>query len=193
LKGLIASLRRFWTLSIAAAFVGFCLVTIIVWLPTYYVEVAGVDIGLASSLAALIPFAGIAGALLIGWLVGHFFSSRETTGLMLVLFLLALLFFIFPFLPDQLVVSTLALMLIGAVVYGASSLTLTTMPLSLGEQEEASSTAGLIDFSLNIGGGLSGIAVGAILQSSGWDFTFLALAVAALFGALFVGVTARRL
>ena len=123
----------------------------------------------------------------------HNFSSREATGLMLVLVLLALLFLVFPFLPDQLVLSTLGLMLIGGVVYGASSLTLTTMPLSLGEHEEASSTAGLIDFSLNIGGGLSGIAVGAILQSLGWDYIFFSLAGAAIFGAFFVGVTARRL
>jgi OPA family glycerol-3-phosphate transporter-like MFS transporter len=107
---------------VAAAFVGFCLITMIVWLPTYFVEVVGVDIGLASSLSALIPFAGIAGALLFGWLVGRYFSHREATGLLLVLVLLALLFLIFPFLPNQIVISTLSLMLIGGVVYGASSL-----------------------------------------------------------------------
>ena len=193
LRGLGHSLHRFWSLSIGAAFTGYCVITLVVWLPTYYVEVLGIDIGAASSLSALIPASGVVGTLVIGWLVNRYFQRRETIGLLGVLLTLALCSFLFPLLPPQLVLSTLALMLVGGLVYGATSLTLSTMPLVLSDQNEASGTGGLIDFASNIGGGLSGLIVGAILQTYDWDMTFYSVALAALGGALFIGITARRL
>lgn len=192
-QGLWRSLRRFWSLVVAALFLGFCLVSLILWLPTYYVEVGGLGIGPASALSSLMPFAGIGGTLLIGWFVGRYLVKREATGLVVALVMLAALFFLYPALPLNLAVSSLALMVIGGVVYGASSLLLATMPLVLGEREEASGTAGLVDFAFNIGAGLSGGAVGAILDAQSWTAVFLALAGAALLAAVFVLLTISRL
>lgn len=189
---LLVSLRRFWSLVAAAIFLGFCLVSLIIWVPTYYVEVGGLGIGPASTLSTLIPFAGIGGTLLIGWLVGHYLSGREVASLAGALGLLAGLFFVYPLLPINLVVSSLALMVIGAMVYGTSSLLLATMPLVLGEREAASGTAGLVDFAFNIGAGLSGGVIGAILDAQSWNVVFLALAGAALAAALFMIVTFSR-
>jgi sugar phosphate permease len=87
--------------------------------------------------------------------------------------------------PDLLVVSSITWMMIGAVAYAAVSLLLTTMPLALGGREEASSTAGLIDFSHSIGSGLSGGMIGAILDTQSWNAVFVALAGASLLAAIF--------
>ena len=80
-------------------------------------------------------------------------------------------------------------MLIGSIVYGASSLVLSTMPLTLGKREEASSTAGLIGFAFNLGAGLSGAVIGTILDTYSWNAVFVTLAGAALAGAFFVFIT----
>ena len=191
-QGLLTSFQRFWPLVAAAAFLGFCLVSLILWVPTYYVEVGGLGIGPASTLSTLIPFSGIAGTLLVGWLVARYLINREMAGLTGILVILAALFIIYPILPINLVISSLALMVIGAVVYGASSLLLATMPLILGEREAASGTAGLVDFSFNIGAGLSGGVVGAILDAQSWNVVFVTLAGAALAAALFMVVTMGR-
>ncbi len=82
-------------------------------------------------------------------------------------------------------------MLIGVVVFGAASLILTTMPLILGGQHGASSTAGLITFAFNIGAGLSGFGVGAVLDMHSWTAVFLLLAASAFLATLFVGLTIR--
>jgi len=189
---LLASFRRFWSLVIAAIFLGFCLVSLIIWVPTYYVEVGGLGIGPASTLSTLIPFSGIAGTLLVGWVVGNHLVNREIAGLTGILILLAGLFLIYPALPINLGISSAALMLIGAVVYGASSLLLATMPLVLGQRRQASGTAGLVDFSFNIGAGLSGGIVGAILDAQSWNVVFFVLAGAALASALFMFVTTKQ-
>lgn len=160
LAGLLHSFRQFWLLGLAALFLGFCLVSVALWIPSYYVEVGGLDIGMAATLSSFIPAAGLVGTLLIGWVVGHYFVNRESRGLVMVLAVLALLFLLYPLLPFQIVLNSMALMLIGVVVYGASSLMLTTMPLILGGRHGASGTAGLIDFSFNIGAGLRALALG---------------------------------
>ncbi len=192
LQSLVVGLVRFWSLVAASVFLGFCLISLIIWVPTYYVEVGGLGIGPASTLSTLIPFSGIAGTLLIGWLVGHYFVGREVASLAWLLVLLAGLFFIYPALPLNLITSSIALMIIGVVVYGASSLLLATMPLALGERGEASGTAGLVDFAFNIGAGLSGGVVGAILDAQSWNSVFFVLAGAALIAALFMFVTQAR-
>ena len=108
LRSLAGGLLRFWSLVVAAVFLGFCLVSLIIWIPTYYVEVGGLDIGPASTLSTLIPFSGITGTLLIGWLVGHYFIGREVSSLAWLLVLLAILFFIYPALPVNLLVQLAA-------------------------------------------------------------------------------------
>ena len=54
-------LRRYWSLALAALFTGFLFAVFTVWIPTYYVEVGGLTIGVAATLAALLPLAGIGG------------------------------------------------------------------------------------------------------------------------------------
>ena len=66
------------------------------------------------------------------------------------------------------------------------------MPLALGERHEASGMAGLMDFSFNIGAGLSGGVVGAILDAQSWNIVFFALAGASLIAAIFMFITNAR-
>ena len=186
LAGILPNLRRIWTLAIASICLGFAFVTLLIWMPTFFVEVGGLDIQRAASVSSLLPIAGIAGTLLVGWISGRFWIGREGKGLALVLALLAVAFITFPVWSGSLVSNIIMLMVIGAGANGATSLLLSTMALVHGGQENASRTAGLVDFSFNIGGGLSGFLVGALLDTQSWSVIFMTLAAASLVSAVFV-------
>ena len=128
----------------------------------------------------------------MGWLMAQYFTGREISSLVWILLFLTGLFLLYPLLPLNLIISAAALMVIGAVVYGASSLLLSTMPLALSEREEASGTAGLVDFAFNIGAGLSGGIVGFVLDSQSWNAVFFTLAGAALLATFFMFITWAR-
>ncbi len=186
-------LRRYWSLALAALCVGFLFAVFTVWIPTYYVEVGGLNIGLAATLSALLPVAGIVGTTLLGWLVGNFMIGREALGLALVLGLLMVGYFLYPWLPFNLVLSVIILMFIASLMYGATSLVLTTMTMVFGERADTSRTAGLLDFSFSIGGALSGITVGLILDFQTWAAVFVTLGVVAFLGAGFTILSSYRL
>ena len=96
---MLSELRRIGSINLSAAFLGFCLISLIVWLPTHFVEVGGLDTGRAATLSGLAPVAGIIGTLSIGWFFGRFLLSRETQGLVVLLLLLASLFLLLPCWP----------------------------------------------------------------------------------------------
>lgn len=164
-----------------------------VWMPTYFVEVGQLGIGPAAILATLLPLAGIGGTVLLGWLVGNYLAGREAVGLAMLLAVLAALFMIFVALPGGLATSTVMLVVIGGVAYGTSSLLLITMLHVLVGRDETSRTAGLVDFTFNLGAGLSSGVVGAILDVQPWRTVFVALAAASLGAALFISILAVRL
>lgn len=188
---LFTSLRRYGQLVAASIFFGFTFVSLVVWLPTYYVEARHLSIGAAAAVSTLVPFSGIIGTLIIGWWIGRYWLGREAIGLTLALVALAVLLALYPFVPGGLIGGILVLVLIGGMAYGATSVLLTTMPLALSAHAEASSTAGLLDLSFNIGGGLSGGLVGLLLDMQGWNLVFLAQGAAVLVAAVFLIIWAR--
>ena len=177
---------------LAAICLGFTIVGLSVWMPTYFVEIGQLGIGPAARLATLLPIAGIGGTLVLGWFVGRYLVGTEAQGLAGILTILANLFFTHPFILGGLVMNTLMHMLIGSVVFGASSLLLTTITLIMGGREEVSSTAGLVDFSFNLGAGLSGTVIGTILDTQPWNTVFFTMAVASLGAAIFIIIPVLR-
>lgn len=180
---LFVSLRRFWSLVMACIFFGFTFASLIVWLPTYYVEVQKLGIDSASVLSTLVPVAGVFGTLLIGGWIGRSWIGQERIGLMIILIALAVSLILYPAVHGGLMMSTLLLGLIGAMAYGATSVLLTTIPLVAGGAGEASSTAGLLDLTFNIGAGLSGGIIGLLLDKGGWNMVFLGQGLAVLLAA----------
>jgi sugar phosphate permease len=184
--GLVRSLRRYWLLALGAFFAGPLFIFLTLWTPTYFVEIGGLEIGRASSIAALLPLVGIGGILLTGFLTRRYLMNREVLALAWVLAAIAVLCAVFPLLPFQLLRSALVFFLLSALVYGATNLFLATMPLAVGAVEETSGVAGLLDFSFSIGGALSGVLIGAVLDTYSWTAAFLVLAATALVASLIV-------
>lgn len=192
MRSLGSSFRRFWALSAAALFIGFVFGVFTLWSPSYFVDVGELSAGVGSSIASLLPLAGILGITVTGWLCGRYLVGREPLGLMGVLALLSLLCAVYPLVPFRLSSAVLLTMLIASLAYGATSLTLSTMPLALGGQAETSGTAGLLDFAFALGTALSGAVIGLLLEAFGWNGVFAALALASMTATGFVLLVSFR-
>lgn len=186
IQSLASSFQHFWALSAAALFIGFIFGVFTLWSPTYFVDVGELSAGMGSSIASLLPLAGILGIIVSGWLCGRYLVAREPYGLIGILVLLSLLCAAYPFVPFYLSSAVLLTMLIASLAYGATSLTLSTMPLVVVTRSATSSTAGLLDFAFAMGTALSGAVTGALLDVFGWNGVFIALAISSVISASFV-------
>lgn len=188
-QGLKGSFHRFWVLSLVALLTGFIFGVFTLWTPSYFVDVGNVSIRMGSSVAALLPIAGIVGIFLVGWFVGRYFVKRELIALLAVLFALSSVSTIFPFFAFRLESALAILMFMASLAYSATTIILATLPLTV--ETETSSTAGLFDFSFSVGTALSGIIIGLLLDWFGWNIVFTALAIAG-FTAVFLVVLAAK-
>jgi OPA family glycerol-3-phosphate transporter-like MFS transporter len=178
-----AAVRRAGPALLAALATGFCYAALLLWTPTYFVEVAGLTIGRASTLAAIMPVVGIGGTLLAGWVNIRLGRGREGMLTAVVLLLCAGLFLGAAAAGEQLALAATALILASGAANAATSLVLSAWPLVLGSSRTTSSLAGLLGFAFNIGGGFSGSATGMLLDRQGWTAVFAVLALMALAGA----------
>ncbi len=191
-QGLNHNFQTFWPLAIAAFGIGFCLVALFIWTPTYFFEEGGLTIGQSANVSTLIPIAGILGTILIGWYVGKFQKENESYSLMIVMLGLAGLYLLQLTLPQNLLVNATIFMIIGGLIYGATSLLLSVLPMTLGNQAGASSLAGHLDFFTSMGGSLSGWGVGIILENANWNSVFIVFSAVSLFSAFFIFVSQKR-
>jgi len=77
IPNILQNLKRFWPLAFAAVTSGFILFSLVIWLPTYFVENLSVNTGTAASLSSGLPIAGIFGTIAVSWLISSRFSGRE--------------------------------------------------------------------------------------------------------------------
>jgi sugar phosphate permease len=68
----------------------------------------------------------------------------------------------------------------GLAVYGINSLLLTSLPLSFSQRGHVGAVAGFLDFASYVGGGISALAVGLLLNRQSWNAVFLYWLVATL-------------
>jgi len=174
----------FWPLAMAAVFGGFLLFALIVWMPTYFVDALGLNIGTATNIASLLPLAGTLGTLAIGWLASNYLANKEIAAAVLIFIGIGALLLLFPLASSSILASAVVLSLVGSVLYGADTIITTILPMVLSEQKETASVAGLIDFTFNIGASLAGAVVGGIVDRYSWPQVFYTLAVAAILTSL---------
>ena len=192
----LRALRAQWPLALASLGGGFVLFTLVVWTPSLLVDILGLGVGAASNLATLLPIAGVVGTLITGWLAATALAGREARLAALLFLGLAGLPLLFPIVSREALASAALLALIGAAVYGGTSLLLSTLPMVLSDRRETASVAAVADFAFNLGASLGGVTVGLIVDRLGWGAVFVALAIGALLAsaalALGVGRLARH-
>jgi OPA family glycerol-3-phosphate transporter-like MFS transporter len=157
------------------------------WGPTYLMEQQALSLPQAALSALFIPLAGMAGAMAAGWLAHRHPLANEARAVLPLALLLggaALGLYLLAATPLRfLAVALLGLCAFGS--HGINALLMTSLPLALGHQGRASTTAGTFDFVSYAGGGLSAALVGATQERLGWGAVFalwagVALAMSAL-------------
>jgi sugar phosphate permease len=177
--GLLGSLRLLWNRPALRWALVVCFLSgmvkdaLTLWAPTYLVERYGLEITRAALTGTVIPLGGMAGAMLGGRLLSHGQRREEAVvGLMAVLMgggALAL------YLAGAQGAIWLGLPLLGLVAlgsHGMNALLMTAVPLSLGRDGPVSAAAGTLDFASYVGGGLSALATGLLMQRLGWAGLF---------------------
>jgi sugar phosphate permease len=183
-------LKRFWPLVLAAVNGGMLLFALIIWAPTYFVDVHHLGIDKAAILSTLFPIAGTIGTLSVSWLVAGPFCCREIGFAVKVFIGISCLLILFATVSSLFWISTILLVLVGCILYGVDTIITTILPMVLSDRREVSTVAGLIDFAFNIGASLAGIVIGTIVDRYSWPTVFVTLAITAGLTALFLSIFA---
>ncbi len=183
-------LRRFWPLVLAAVTGGMLLFALILWTPTFFVDVHKLGIDGAAIISTLFPIAGTIGTLSVAWLVAGRFRHKEI-GFAIVVFIgIGCLLLLFSVVSSLLWISTILLVLVGSILYGVDTIITTILPMVLSDRQEVSTVAGLIDFAFNIGASLAGVLIGFVVDTYSWSAVFITLAIAAGMTSFFLAVFA---
>ena len=178
--------KSFWPLVLAAVTGGMLLFALIIWAPTYFVDIHALEIGAAANISILFPIAGTLGTLAVGWLLAGPLCCREIIFGALVFIVVAGLLFLFPLVSHSLLTSAVLLVLVGSILYGVNSIITTILPMILSDQHEVSTVAGLIDFAFNVGASLAGVGIGTIVDKFSWSGAFNVLGASAILTSCFL-------
>jgi len=163
------------------------------WAPTFLVDALGMSVERAALAASVLPLLGLGGSLLAGWLSDRFFRSREGPGIVGLSLVIAAVMVGFALAGNRSPwLSVILLGVCGASVYGINSLLLTSLPLSFSAGGHVGAVAGFLDFASYVGGGVSALVVGQLLDWSGWSAVFLYWLAATLVAAGSAGVLSLR-
>ena len=167
------------------------------WLPAYLDDAGGGDSG--SFIATfnfkevmkrvIHPLAGSAGALIAGWATDRFFGGRRAPVIAGMLFILGLSSILFPYIdPGNSLVVILVVALIGFCTYGPHILMVGHAAQDFGKKSGVAGAAGFIDGMGYIGASLAGRYAGKLIDSHGYQVTFVIFGLAAIIGAFFVSI-----
>ena len=172
-----ATITRGLLLLVTVALVGLVYVAMLVWIPLYLVDVHGLSVGSAGTVAALVAAVGIVGP----WVGGSWFGRLpRDRAHMLVAQLLAgtaVSLALVPVLDSALVPAIAMSALASALVAATSSIVLGGFAVSTAKGRVAT-FGGLLALVFNLGGGAGGPLLGRVLQRGSWPAAFITLAAA---------------
>jgi len=151
------------------------------WATKYLMEVKGMPVSQASSLASLIEFFGIPGMLLSGWLSDHLFNARRAPICVLSMAFLAAsigLFYTVP--PGRPWLDGVALAAIGFFTYGPQCLLAGVAAADTCGAQVAAAAVGITGTFSYVGAIISSAGTGAVLDRWGWAGGFSLWGICAL-------------
>lgn len=156
-------IRAVWPILIGAVFMGFVYTAALLWMPSYFDR-----FGMAA-VAGILPLLGAAGMFVAGMLIRRGGAPLAVMDQFLALITICALAAALTTGPLQ--IGALVIMMLG--LGGSVALLLASIPMAFAPPGRTSSVAALVTAVQNIGGGLAGVLVGAMVDSSGWPSVFL--------------------
>lgn len=185
--------KMLWFIAIANAFVYLVRNGIINWAPTYLQEAKHFTASEAAWSASIYELAAIPGTLLCGIMSDKLFNGRRApvTIIYMAFTLIAVLGYWLTPAGNNWTIN-LALWAIGFLIYGPVML-IGVQALDLVPKKAAGTAAGLTGlFGYFIGDLLANAALGAIVDTSGWNASFEAISVSCILAILFTMFTWKR-
>ncbi|MDE0375840.1 MAG: MFS transporter [bacterium] len=166
-----------------AAALGVAYVALIVWTPTYFVDVHGVSVGRAGLLSSAMPAVSIVVTIALGrWFlrIPHGPAAIVRGGTVLLLTAAALA----TVSGAAGIGSGFAAVAAATALVGASSSVVLGLYPRVGSPGAVSLTSGMFALAFNLGGGAGSPLMGRLVGQDDWDIAFLFLAGSVLVGAL---------
>lgn len=173
--------RAFWIVCASYLLLSIIRYSFWGWSVEYLVS-AGAGIGTAALTSAVFPLLGSAGSIVAGW-VSDRMGARRGPVLVVMCLLLTGSIVGFSRLPaDSGLWLPATLGLVGFSLYGPYSLMAGAVAMDFGGQQASASAAGIIDMIGSVGAIVTGVGMGYLVDTLGWDSAFaviIALAAAA--------------
>lgn len=165
---LASDVRMLWPVLVGAIFMGFVYTGALLWTPSYFAE-SGLFAGPSSAaMAGLLPLLGAGGMLVAGSMVRRGGAPLSVmAGFLGTIALCAVVAAL-----TTAWVQVLSLLIMTLAMGGSVALLLASIPLAFAAPGRTSSAAALVTAVQNVGGGLAGIAVGAMMDTTGWSSVF---------------------
>jgi len=160
-----------WIVAVALFLLDACRYGFIDWGVTHLKEVHHYTVNDAAFKYAVLPFGGICGTLVAGWVTDRFFGGRRVP--VACLFLLTLGIAALSYnnvLQMGFIPSVAILFLIGFCIFGPQVLLVGTLPVDLARGGTAAAAAGFVNFMGAIGSAAGDKVTGNLVQKYGWKF-----------------------
>lgn len=172
-----------WIIGFASFFVYTIRYAVLDWGPTMLSEWKGLPIHSSGWMIAGFELAGIVGMLLAGWATDHIFKGRAARVCVIAMILTVGCVLLLWLLPASPLVMTMILMAAGFCIYGPQALAGVIVANSA--TKKASATAigftSLFSYASTI---LSGLGLGLLVESYGWEYALAVLCVVGVIGVL---------
>lgn len=182
--------KLLWAIAIANAFVYLVRYGVLDWAPTYLSEVKGFSFEESSWAYALYEWAGIPGTLICGYISDKYFQARRSPVLivfMTITLICVVVYWLNP--PGNPTIDIVMLIAIGFFIYGPVML-IGLFALDLVPKKAAGTAAGFTGLFGYVGGAVSAnIAIGYVVDNSGWDAGFMLIIGACIMAIILVTFT----
>ncbi len=177
--------RVIWTLGGTYVALKFIRYSFLFWLPFYMSRHLGYGEGEAGYTSIAFDVAGLCGVVFAGIVSDRLFGGRRAPIIVIMMTLLAVATYLFTHVSGLgRIENAVALAVIGFLLYGPDSVTSGVAAVDFGSRRAAAMAAGFINGLGSIGGALSGIVVGLVSDTWGWEAVFTLFSPLALGGAL---------
>ncbi|HNP17206.1 MAG TPA: glycerol-3-phosphate transporter [Fulvivirga sp.] len=184
--------KMLWYIAVANAFVYLVRYGVLDWAPTYLSEAKHFSVSETGWAYFVYEWAGIPGTILAGFVSDKWFKGKR--GPVSIIYMVLVLVFVVIYWQNpvgQPLIDSLALIGIGFLIYGPVML-IGVHALDLVPKKAAGTAAGFTGLFGYLGGALfANIAMGAIVDTFGWDGGFITLVMACVLSILLIAMAWR--
>ncbi len=164
------------------------------WVPTYVTQFFGTEASVASLVTIILPLFNLVGVYLAVRLFKKVLKNEMLTATVMFMISVVSLTLLFLFGRYSMIFAVMMLALTTASMLGVNTMFLTFIPLNFSNVGRASSVTGFLDACSYLASAVSGVTIGVIASTYGWNTTVITWIAVAFLGTLvsFFGIKAWK-